>query len=304
MSFLKKLFGGGASAPKEAATPLDVRAFAEAYAASVRAAHPGMPVQVEHGDSAARTRVSWQFPGGLEVSQFMGNGYSRYLQSVPGNGDPQALLAELFAGQLAEARQVQARSDAGDTGGVAGDGAAALLLPVVKTTGWQQTVATQLDAAKVPPESRPFSVPLAGPLVLVYVEDSSDSMDYVSPARMQVLGLDADALHTQALRNLESTLLPQLDVQGGGGRYAARLDRNYDASMVLLFDRWQDRIAVAGDPVIALAARDDLLICGSDDRETVASLRGMATDILAQSAYGLTDELFVWRGGRLQTYAA
>ncbi|MES2183360.1 MAG: hypothetical protein V4505_02340 [Pseudomonadota bacterium] len=303
MSFLKKLFGGSASAPEESTVaPLGARAYAEAYAASVRAAHPGMPVQVEHGDSAARTRVFWQFPGGLAVSQFMGNSYSRYRQSAQAPGNGRALLAELFAEQLADAHQVQARS--ADRVGDAAQPQAAVLLPVVKTTGWQQTVAAQLDAAQVPPERRPFSVPLAGSLVLAYVEDSADAMDYVSPARMQALGLDAAALHSQALHNLESTLLPQLDVQGGGGRYAARLDHNYDTSMVLLFDRWRQRIAVEGDPVIALAARDELLLCGSADTGTVAGLRGMAAEILAQSAYGLTDELFVWRGGRLEPYTA
>ncbi len=288
MQFLKKLFAGRPPAPPGGL--LDVAALAEAYAASVRAAHPGMQVEVGHGAEAATTRVHWTFPDGLAVNQFMGNLYTRYLQQ-PQN------LQTLFAAQLAIAHGVQQRVDHEPAGP-----ATARILPVVKTTGWQRSTAAQLEASEVPADRRPLVVPLVGPLVLAYVEDLPDAMDYVSPHRLQALGLEQAELHALALRNLEEQLLPQLDVQGGRGRYAARLDHNYDASMVLLFDRWRDRIAVEGEPVIAIAARDDLLLCGSGDTATVAGLRGMATDILAQSAYGLTDQLFVWRGGRLQEY--
>ena len=173
------------------------------------------------------------------------------------------------------------------------------ILPVLKTTAWQQASQAQLARSNAPTDQRPVVGALAGSLVLAYVEDMPEQMRYITPKRLEHIGMDLAALHATALENL-TALLPQLDVQGGGGRYAARLDHNYDASMVLVFGKWRDRASVAGDPVFAVAARDELLVCGSEDHESVAALRDMAQEIAVKSAYGLADELFVWREGRLQ----
>jgi hypothetical protein len=284
MSILSRLFGGKPPTP----ALLSVHDYAERYADTVRAACPGAVVTVEHAVSAAQTRVHWVADDGFKASQFMGNAYTRYLQ------EPRD-IDNLQARQLEEARTVQATFDAPLPG-------LDCILPVIKTTGWAETTAAQLDAAGVPHESRPLSWPLAGDLLLAYVEDLPDTMNYVTAARLKSLGLEEDALRSLALKNL-SRLLPALDVKGGGGgRYAARLDRNYDASMVLLFSQWRSRLDVAGEPVIVIAARDDVLICGSDDAASLAELQVMADTIAADSPYGLSRQLFVWRDGALQRH--
>jgi hypothetical protein len=94
----------------------------------------------------------------------------------------------------------------------------------------------------------------------------------------------------------------QPEIVGGGSRQAAPLDRNCDASMVLLFERWRGRLQIHGEPVLAVAARDELLICGNDDAESIASLRGMARAISRESAYGLSAELFTWSDGELRPF--
>lgn len=285
MSILSRLFGGR-SAP--ASPPMSAESYTDGYAASVRAAHPGMAVQVTHGDTPALTRVSWQFADGVDVNQFMGNWYARYLREP---GRRQAL----YVAQLAEAREVRASfpSKALELGRV---------LPVIKTVDWQRTTTTQLDASKVPQDRRPLSEPLVGPLVVAYVEDLDDAMNYVSPSHLHRLGMDVDTLRGHALQNLHARL-PQLRLEGGGGRYAARLDRNYDASMVLFFEEWQAGLDLAGEPILAIAARDEVLVCGSADTAAVAGLRKMASAIAAESAYGLSRKLFVWRDAGLQPYS-
>lgn len=280
MSFLKKLFGARPSAPLQ---PVSVAAYAEGYATHVRLALPGTHVEVEHGATPGLTRVHWTFPDGGKVSTFLGNAYARYLQQ------PEAMNA-LFAEHLADARRTQEADDSTEL---------SRILPVLKTTEWVSASQAQLASSNAPADQFPVLGKLPGSLVLAYVEDTPEAMRYITPSRQKRIDTDFAALNDTALENLKA-FLPQLRVEGGGGRYAARLDHNYDASMVLVFEHWRDRLSVPGDPVFAIAARDELLICGSEDHESVAALRDMAREIAAKSAYGLTSELFVWRDGRLQ----
>ncbi|MGO0999959.1 hypothetical protein [Lysobacter sp. CA196] len=289
MSIFSKLFGSKPTGSEHAA-PMDLVTFAERYAAAVRTAWPEARVEIGHGAATADTRVDWHLPDGFKATHFLGNSYLRYL------GAPQELDA-IFAEQLAGARAIQRDFVSGP------EAANAVILPVLKTRGWHETALQQ--ARSFGTESMlPFIVePLAGDLVLTYVEDTPDSMSFLSPSEAERRGLDRESLYTQALDNL-TRFLPELDVQGGGGRYVARLDRNYDASMVLLFDHWRDRIEIKGDPVFAIAARDELMLCGSEDDDSVASLRDIADEIALSSSYNLSRALFTHRDGGLQVFAS
>lgn len=288
MPIFGKWFGKGDT--KNDATPMSHRAFAERYAEVLRQGFPGGKVVVKHADSAGQTSVHLEAADGFKSSQFMGNSYARYRQAPL---ELEALLAEGVA-------QAEAANRNFDSTGID----ATRLLPVIKTRDWLAASASQLQTANMADASaRLLMRPLAGDLLLVYVEDTADSMSYLREDALARLGLDLEQLHDKALHNLQE-MLPQLELAGGGGRYAARLDRNYDASMVLLLEQWLPRIELAGEPVLAIPARDELLVCGSDDGEAIASLREMAREIVAASAYALSTQLFVWRDGRLQLYAS
>jgi uncharacterized protein YtpQ (UPF0354 family) len=264
--------------------PLPVRDYVERYADFLRARYPEAEPEVHHGPTAALSHVQWTTPDDVVANQYFGNWYARYLQSPT---DLDALI---------EAQHDDALAIGGWTVDAADQ---ASILPVIKPASWLETRAAQLRSADIDPSAAPFMTrPLAGDLLIAYVRDTDESMDYVGPGMLEKLQLKEADLHDLALRNLER-FLPSLRVEGGNGRYAARLDRNYDASMILLLDRWRDRIDIAGTLAIALPARDEVLICARDDEETVASLAVMAAEIRAQAAYDLTDNLFEWRDGWL-----
>lgn len=250
----------------------------------------GAPVTLEMGRTPDTTRLSWTHAGGWQVSQFLGNVWSEYQSGVPLDKVIERLMRS-------SPPDMDAKRD--------GEAARRSILPVIKTFGWHKTSLTQLaNTGKdlSDPENQPFVLRLlAGDLIVAYVDDNDNSMSYVSNRDCKKLGLDLDELHALAMRNLERDGLSKLNIQGGGGRYAVRLDRNYDASMVLLFEKWCDRMDLDGEPVIAMPARDELLVCGRNDGETVAALRAMAADIASRAPYALSPTLFVWREGRLQT---
>ena len=283
MSFLGRLFG---KTPPDGL--LDPRAYAEHYAAAVRRAHPGTEVTVHAAATAAHTRVEWRTPTGWDSKQFFGNFHARYLLA------PEELTG-LIAAQMAEAEAVGREPAPADWLGA--------ILPALKTAAWRDTTARQLGAAGVESRAASFVVrPLVADLVVTYVVDTPELMSFVHIGELDKRGIDAEALHAAALANL-ARRLPDLRIEGGGGRYAARLDRNYDTSMVLLLDQWRERVGIDGDLVVALPARDELLMCPAGDPETAASLAAMAARIVERSAYGLTARLLAWRGGRLEALA-
>lgn len=294
MSFFSKLFGSKPPSLDSLAHPMDLHNFADRYAAVLRDAWPQAQLSITHGALASDTRIDWSLPDGFKATHFLGNCYLRYLDA------PEA-LGDVLADQLASARAMQRKfeSAGGDDGIDRAERAKTLILPVLKTRGWHE-IALQQARSFGPAARMPFIVEaLAGDLVLSYVEDTPESMSFLSPGEAERRGLDGDALRAQALNNL-SKFLPELDVQGGEGRYLVRLDRNYDASMVLLFELWRDRVQVQGDPVFAIAARDEVMVCGSEDAESLASLRDIAAQISRSSAYNLSQDLYVFRDGRLQ----
>lgn len=291
MSFFSKLFGGKRETPG-LTHPMDLHAFADRYAAALRQAWPQARLSVAHGALASDTRIDWSLDDGFRATNFLGNSYQRYL-------DAPESLEEVFADQVAAARESLRRFAAG---GASEEHANTAILPVLKTRGWHEVALQQARSIGNGTGIAFIVEPLAGDLVLTYVEDKPDSMSFLSPEEAERRGLDGPELRELALRNL-TRFLPELQLRGDGGRYAARLDRNYDASMVLLFDRWREGVQVRGEPVFAIAARDELLVCGSEDRESLQSLREIAGEISQASAYNLSRDLYVFRDGGLQVLA-
>lgn len=281
-SILKSLFGRRRAPPPSL---LSFHDYAEHYAGLVRSENPDAEVTVTHGESAARTRVEWRAGGGFEATQFIGNWYRRYLQA------PAQLRANLET-QMDSARAMGLRGTQSPLGV---DG----ILPAIKTTAWLEVSAAQLSSIGVPADQQPASRLLVGDLSVTYVEDKPGAVRYLCAAELEGLDLDLSGAHARALANL-ALRIPDLEIRGKGGRFTVRLDGIYDASLVLFLDQWIGRLQLKGLPVLAVAARDELMVCGSEDEAGLAALRAAAAHIAGNSAYGLSGRLFACRAGRLQ----
>ena len=74
---------------------------------------------------------------------------------------------------------------------------------------------------------------------------------------------------------------------------------DYEASLLLFDDIWRGgKIKMNGDIVVAVPAKDVLLITGSNNRKGIAAVRELAAKYKAESRYEITDTLFVYRNGR------
>ncbi len=273
--------------------PLDKDAFVRAFVERVHERFADARVDVRNPDRDDISVVlTWA--DAAEFAWYPDNAYQQYL------GDPAQLDAILqrHLGSLAALRS--------DKPGKESSIEPARVLPVVKNKDWFDGVdkLTRKDTkdASALEDSRPLRRPLVDDLYIAYVEDGDSGMRFLSRSDLAALGMvDVDVLDALALANLEKRL-GEVRVVGHDGRYRLQLDTNYDASLVLLIDRLRDRLAVDGDPVIAIAARDSVMVCGSNDRESVASLRRQAGDIARDSPYGLTGALHTLRDGKLVSF--
>lgn len=279
MSLLKRLLN-----PRTART-LDAGQFAQAYADAARARFPKQGVAVEPDATGDAVQVRWSLPDGTQATQSLGNAYAAYTKAP---ADLDAILAAHL-----DAAPAAAQPDAATR--------RATLMPVVKTRMWLAASTRQLQSAGAGDGDRFVAEPLTDELMTVYVEDRPDAMSYVAPDHLAALELTREALMPLARDNLRR-LLPQITIEGEDGCYGVRLDGNYDASLVFLTEDWRDRVQIDGDPVLALPAREELLVCGTKDRHGQNRIRNIAAHIMARSPYGLSALLYVWRDGVLTRY--
>ncbi|ARP88052.1 hypothetical protein [Bordetella genomosp. 9] len=276
MSLLKRLLN-----PK-ASRVLDAGEFAEAYARAARTRFPKEGIAVAPEVSGGAIQVRWSLPGGEQAVQSLGNAYSAY-------GKAPADLDAIIAAHL-DAAPAGARPDPAAR--------RAAILPVIKTRMWLTAATKQLQAAGTGEGERFVAEPLTDDLLTLYVEDRADAMSYVAPGHLADLEVAKEALKPLALGNLQR-MLAQVTIEGEDGCYGVRLDGNYDASLVFLSDEWRDRVQIDGDPVMAIPAREELLVCGSNDRPGQNRIRNIAAHVMARSPYGLSAQLYAWRDGIL-----
>lgn len=179
-----------------------------------------------------------------------------------------------------------------------------LLLPVLKPLSWANFSLEQMRQYDESVTELPmFAEPLAGDLVLTYVADTTDSMQYITRDGLAMYNLTSlQELHQKTMANLRA-LLPKLNIIRLSHGYGIALDANYEASMVLIFDHWREQIEIAGDPVLAIIARDQVIICGSEEPENIKTLRNYAENASKEASYGLSGQLYTIKNNQLALYS-
>lgn len=148
--------------------------------------------------------------------------------------------------------------------------------------------------------------PLAGALVVRYVELRPGGEADVTAAALAAAGVDRADLRPLAVKNLKG-LLPGVGLEGRDGLYMLSAGGEYEASLLLVEDLWRgEEIApkVKGEVVVAVPARDLLLVTGSLDEAGLGKLRTLVQRVLAEGTSTLSGDLLVWRGGRFVPFQA
>ena len=263
------------------AETLNPRAFTDAFAAAATAAMPSATVTVK-GDLTLDTRSA----GGGTTTLDLRNAYERYLR------DPSHLdgIIGRYVGVLSETTQKS--NTALDR---------SRIVPVLKSQRWLAGVLLAAKESGKAQAPEPLTEPFTGELAIVYAEDRQNSMRFLTTR--DDVG-DRSKLHDLALANL-SRILPKIEMRAGAdGLWLISAGGDYEASLLLTEGIWSSgQIKVDGDTVVAVPAKDALIVTGSRNPAGVARLRKLAAE-LAAGPYGLTSTLLVYRNGKFAEFDA
>ena len=273
MNLFKKIFGSKDSVQKEIKTWQEVTQ----YFSSAIENTLGAKATIEWANTPAQTKVVSTFEDGFEYSTFMGNFTNEY-ESAPNKleGMTEYWLDLIKNAQAQEEYEVLKN-----------------ILPVIKSDEW--LVASQQQIQQLNPDAEYIEKrvmrSLNTDLLVAYVIDTPTSMSYVQQDMLQKFGLDNEkALYTAALENLKKKAL-DAQVQGGGGRYAIRLDGVYDASLALLLEQFVSKMPDVHEPVFAIPERGELLVCCKTHEENTLGLTDLAKQIHAQASYQISTQI-------------
>ena len=172
------------------------------------------------------------------------------------------------------------------------------IVPVVKPRSWLQDVKEAAKAKGAPEPAEMVYDDLNDQLIAVYAEDTPNTLRYVVPEQLEEIHLPREELRTLAAANLQK-ILGRVDLRPSPLVQIVKADGNYEACLIAVPEFWTGgRIHVDGEIVVAIPARDHLLITGSKNAAGLAKMREVAARVAQESPQRLTDTLFVYRDGR------
>ncbi len=226
---------------------------------------------------------------GAEIRAYLDNAYARYT-SAPDTLDQ--VIGDYVSATLEQVLSGSAETDV------------TRIVPVIKEARYLDELGRGHvgdRAAEIAHES------YNDDLIILYAEDTPRNIRYLGDQELEDLGVDRAGLRAAAIANLDR-LLPEVQAQGSDGTYMLIADGNYEASLLLFDDIWSGdlwttgSLPVTGEVVVAVPARDVLVVTGSRDAEGLAILREIASDVVAGDPYYLTDQLFIYRDGRFRPF--
>ena len=277
MSFFSKLFG------REPKT-MDWRQFIQHFAERIRR-DCAADVQIEWGESLEDTV--------LQVGEgrlYLGNHYARYLQSP-------ADLDALLAANTAVVRQMMAERP---------PARAEQVFPVIKNGLWLEQLRQATQVSGTEPEESVIYRPIAGDLVLLYMLDTGEAMRSLSREDAVAAGLADDAaLHHTALANLRQYMQGKIQIEHVEESSLTQilLDSDYDASLILLLNEIlpSDPVLPA-NPVLAIPARNVLILCNPSNKRAIATLKVAAAQIAEEAPYTISTLLYQYHNGEISLF--
>jgi len=153
---------------------------------------------------------------------------------------------------------------------------------------------------KLDEDDSPVLKKLETGLLVAYLVDLGDSFTYVQARDLKTAGIDAEQLHAHALANLERAADGKVTIRQSGPIWALSFDGNFEASLILLDNLWEDVLGEYhdGTPAIAVPARDVLCFCNAASTAGVAELRAVIRRVWPRGDHLLSDQIFERRGRR------
>jgi uncharacterized protein YtpQ (UPF0354 family) len=258
--------------------------FTREFAEALRQSSPGLKVEIVNGTELDITKTD-----GSHVSTFLSNAYDLYKQSPKSKDE---IIRRYVAADLESLINVNISNTVDRT----------RIVPIVKDKPWLEDFKKELAARGT--KKLPDSVyeELNSDLVIVYAEDSPNSVRYLVAKDLEEAHIDRKDLRGLACTNLLRQL-PKVKKEGAKNLYILNVGGDYEASLLLLDSVWSDvQKDVHGDIVVAIPTRDVLMVTGSQDSQALKEMKKLVDEAFTQGAYTLTKQLFVRRDGTFDRF--
>ena len=139
-------------------------------------------------------------------------------------------------------------------------------------------------------------------LIILYAEDTDNSISYFSPTSFNALGIDKEGLLQQAVNNIKE-LISEVNRSGENGTYMITAGGDYENSLILWEELWtKENFNVNGDFIIAIPNRDILFVTGSNDKAGIDLLKKNTAQSYREGTYPVSPYLFKWNGTKFEKY--
>jgi uncharacterized protein YtpQ (UPF0354 family) len=264
-----------------AAATLTAERFTKEFVTALRAALPNAKVTVPK-------------PLEVHVADAEGNQATAYLQNAFNEvtRDPSSKAAVIQ-------RYVASIADAGSTPDWIKP---ANIVPVIKERAWLEEAARGRAQAGAIDAPAHIVEDFNEDLVIVYAEDTPRNTRYFSLKELEEAGVARKDLRGLALANLDR-ILPEVEFHAGENVSMLVAGADCVPSLLLIDELWRSgQVKADGDIVVAVPSRDMLLFTGSRNAKGIEELQKLARQVVEESSYSLTSQLFVYRDGRFQRF--
>ncbi len=178
------------------------------------------------------------------------------------------------------------------------------IVPVIKDRPWLEEIQRALINRGAKQLKENVYEDFNDDLIILYAEDSPKNMRYFTPEDLEEAKIERKELRNLACENLKR-LISKIERHGANGLYMITAGGDYEASLLLFDGIWDDlQKEVRGELVVAIPARDLLIVTGSEDEEGIKRMKQIVQEASAKGPYLLTPKLFVYRESKFEEFVS
>jgi len=252
---------------------LNESAFTQRYANAVIT-----KTKVVSADIKDRLEIEMTYSNGETSTAYLDNAYMNY-RSSPGELD--AIINAYINALTKSSSDVKSNIEKEH------------IFPVIKDRGYMEQI-TKLMNHSSKGELPFYYEKLNDVLYVMYAIDTPSSIKFMPKEDINVLGVEEGELRNLSMANLMNAN-ESLQIQGDRSTVSMVVaDGIYEASFLLYDDLWtKENFPVKGDIVVYVPSRDVLIVTGSEDTESLETVRGIVHNLESQWSHAVTDIGFV-----------
>lgn len=155
-------------------------------------------------------------------------------------------------------------------------------------------------AAELSYDDSPVLRNLGNGLLLAYIVDTGQSFEYVQNRHLSRAKATEDGLHATAMNNLLTFMGERTRMQPHSNIFAIFLDGNFEASLLLVDQLWDESLVgyAPNGFVVAASARDVLAFTDATSAAGIVELRGLVRRLFPGGDHLVSLELCKRQTGR------